>query len=80
MQKSLTAQSFIVRVYRGDTEDKRKITGLVEALDGSGRNELFHDADELAALLNGRAETSGKRVRKAKRKDDLNIYKRRGKS
>jgi hypothetical protein len=45
------AKSFIVRVYRVDTEDDRKITGLVEALDGSGQRIPFADSDELAAVL-----------------------------
>lgn len=67
MEKSLTAKSFVVRIYRADTEDRRKITGLVEVLDGSGRSEPFRNADELTALLNDRACASGKRARKAKR-------------
>lgn len=46
-----TAKSFIVRLYRIDTEDDRKITGLVEALDGSGQRVPFTDSDELAAVL-----------------------------
>jgi hypothetical protein len=52
MEQNLTAQSFIVRIYRVDTEDRRKITGLAEALDGSGRQEPFRDADEPAGMLN----------------------------
>jgi hypothetical protein len=52
MEQNLTAQSFIVRVYRVDTEDNRKITGLVESMDGSGKCEPFNDMDELAAILN----------------------------
>lgn len=70
MEKSLTAQSFIVRVYRVDTEDRRKIAGQVEALDGSGQKKPFRDADELAGLLNKHPALSGKRVRKAKVKED----------
>jgi hypothetical protein len=44
--------SFIVRIYRVDTEDSRKIAGLLEAMDGSGKREAFTDIDELCALLN----------------------------
>jgi hypothetical protein len=51
MTKLSTADSFIVRVYRIDTEDPRKLTGLVEALDGSGERTQFTDIDELAAVL-----------------------------
>lgn len=46
-----TAKSFIVRLYRIDTDDDRKITGLVEALDGSGERVPFTDSDELSAVL-----------------------------
>jgi hypothetical protein len=66
MEQNLTAQSFIVRVYRVDNEDRRKIAGLVEALDCSGRQKPFRDADELAGLLNNWSAASRKRVRKAK--------------
>ena len=66
MEKSLTAQSFIVRVYRVDTEDRGKITGQVEALDGSRRLEPFRNIDELAGLLADGPAASRKRVRKAK--------------
>lgn len=66
MEVNLTAQSFIVRLYRIDTEDTGKITGLVEALDSSGRQEPFRDADELAGLLNNWSAASRKRVRKAR--------------
>ena len=64
MEENLTARSFIVRLYRVDTEDTGKITGLVEALDGSGRQAPFRDAGELAAILNRGAE--GKQKRRGK--------------
>jgi hypothetical protein len=51
MTKLSTADSFIVRVYRYDTEDQCKLTGLVEALDGSGERMPFTEADELATEL-----------------------------
>lgn len=51
MTELSTAKSFIVRVYRYDTEDDHKITGLVEALDGSGLRVAFNGSDDLAALL-----------------------------
>lgn len=71
MEKSLTAQSFIVRIYRVDTEDRRKIAGQVEALDGSGKKKTFRDAEELAGLLTDDPPAFPKRVRKAKIKTDL---------
>jgi hypothetical protein len=40
-----------VRIYRIDTEDPKKLTGLVEAMDGSGERTPFTDANELAAVL-----------------------------
>ena len=47
-----TANSFIVRVYRVDSEDPVKLTGQVEMLDGSGKRMPFTDIVELCALLN----------------------------
>jgi hypothetical protein len=46
-----TANSFIVRIYRIDTEDRKKLTGQVEALDGSRERTPFTDVEELAAVL-----------------------------
>jgi hypothetical protein len=51
MTELSTAKSFIVRIYRIDTEDPKKLTGLVEAMDGSGERTHFTYVDELAALL-----------------------------
>ena len=48
------SESFIVRIYRVDTGDGRKIAGLVEALDGSGEKESFVRIDELGAILKRR--------------------------
>ena len=53
MTELSTAESFIVRIYRIDTEDRKKLTGLVEALDGSGERTPFTGILELAAVLNG---------------------------
>lgn len=58
-----TAHSFIVRVYRVDLEEPHKLTGLVEALDGSGVRVPFIDLNGLAAVL-GRG--AGKRGRRGK--------------
>jgi len=52
MTELSTRNSFIVRVYRFDTEDKSKVTGQIEAIDGSGVNAAFKDMAELGALLN----------------------------
>jgi len=51
MTELSTRDSFIVRVYRFDTEDKSKVTGQIEAIDGSGANVSFKDMDELGAIL-----------------------------
>lgn len=58
-----TSETFIVRIYRVDTQDGQKIAGLVEALDGSGEKEPFTRIDELGAILkrrvmDGKAELS----------------------
>jgi hypothetical protein len=52
MTECTVSDSFIVRIYRFDTEDQRKLTGLVETMDGSGERTPFTDIDELAAILN----------------------------
>ncbi|MBI5591016.1 MAG: hypothetical protein HY881_11095 [Deltaproteobacteria bacterium] len=62
MTELLTADSFIVRIYRMDTEDPKKLTGLVEALDGSGKRVPFTDIDELAAALNQDAGREKNRI------------------
>jgi hypothetical protein len=62
MTEVTTANSFIVRIYRIDTEDQRKLTGLVDALDGSGERTPFTDNEELAAVLNrGVGKRGGRR-------------------
>jgi hypothetical protein len=63
MTERTTRHSFIVRVYRIDTKDCRKLTGLVEAMDGSGERAPFIDIDELAALL---SRGAGKRTGRKK--------------
>jgi hypothetical protein len=52
MTEHSTSDSFIVRIYRFDTEDQRRLTGLVETMDGAGERLPFTDMDELAAILN----------------------------
>lgn len=52
MTEHSATDTFIVRIYRFDTEDRRKLTGLVESMDGSGERIPFTDMDELAAILN----------------------------
>jgi hypothetical protein len=51
MTELSTAQSYIVRVYRVDPDEPRKIAGLVEPMDGSGERIPFTDLGQLAALL-----------------------------
>lgn len=45
------ADSFVVRIYRYDTEDLHKFTGLVETLDGSYERHQFTTMDELATAF-----------------------------
>lgn len=65
MTERPTIDSFVVRIYRIDTNDPGKITGLVEALDGSENREPFAGLDELGELLNRRA---GKQKKKDRRR------------
>jgi hypothetical protein len=64
MTERSTAKSFIVRIYRYDTEDQRNLTGLVEALDGSGERTPFTDIDELGAILNRGSRPQYKRSKR----------------
>ena len=71
MTELSTAHSFVVRIYRIDTEDTRNITGLVEAMDGSGECMPFVNADELVALLNRMTFPRKARRRAGKKTDSL---------
>lgn len=51
MTELSTAISYLVRIYRVDSDDPHRLTGQVEALDGSGTRTPFTDSDKLAALL-----------------------------
>ena len=53
---------------RVDTEDRRKISGLVEPLDCSDRREPFADIDELGAVLNRHSDGQEKRFKPGNRK------------
>lgn len=63
MSKLLTSDSYLVRIYRVDSEDPHRITGQVEALDGSGTRTPFTDCVELATLL---SRGAGKKRRRGK--------------
>jgi hypothetical protein len=67
MTELSTAESFIVRIYRIDTEDQKKLAGLVEAMDGSGERTPFTDIEGLAAVLNALAAGHRKGRRKKRR-------------
>lgn len=69
MAECSVSDSFIVRVYRFDTEDSHKLVGLVETTDGLGVREAFKDTDELGAILNGHMT----RHRKGRRKNNGTI-------
>jgi hypothetical protein len=65
LTRASTLKRFIVRIYRTNTKDDRRITGLVEAMDGSGEREAFAGIDELGAILNRRAGKQRKRRKKS---------------
>jgi hypothetical protein len=69
MGERLVSESFIVRVYRADTEDSKKINGLVESLDNSVARYAFANIDELAVILNS---LTGGKQKKAKQKSRMN--------
>lgn len=48
MAEISAADSFVVRIYRYDTEDLHKFTGQVEKLDGNDEPHPFTTMDELA--------------------------------
>lgn len=54
--------NYIVRIYRRDEEDLRKVAGIVEQV-GTEEKRAFHDLDELWAILSLRR---GKLSRKRK--------------
>jgi len=64
MTELSTAQSYIVRIYRTDSDTPTKLTGLVETLDGSGERTPFVDSAELIAILQ---RTAKKRTGRRKR-------------
>jgi len=59
MTEYATIHSFIIRIYRGDTQDPRKIAGRVEALDGSGMSASFADLDALGEIVHRCAHDCG---------------------
>jgi hypothetical protein len=66
MSELSIAQSYIVRVYRIDPEDPTGITGVVEAMDGSGAKKPFTCSDELAKIL---SRGIGKRQKRKRRNE-----------
>lgn len=68
MTDRLLLDSFIVRIYRSDEDDSRKLTGLVETMDGTGMRAPFSDMDELEEILIRRTrcgKRSGKNIRQS---------------
>lgn len=51
MAEISVADSFVVRIYRYDTEDLNKFTGQVEKLDDSNERHSFTTMDELATAF-----------------------------
>lgn len=63
MTKLSTTDSYLVRIYRVDSEDPHRLTGQVELLDGSGTRTPFTDCVELTTLL---SRGAGKKRRRGK--------------
>jgi hypothetical protein len=64
MTEQSILESFIIRVYRIDTKDAERVTGILESIDGSGEPEPFVGLDELGLALCRRAGKCRKRKRK----------------
>lgn len=45
-----SAESYLVRIYRRDVREPRRVTGLVEIIERE-RTETFKSADELLEIL-----------------------------
>jgi hypothetical protein len=75
MGERLVSGSFIVRIYRADTEDNKKINGLVEPLDNSVARYAFANIDEMAVISNS---LTGGKQKKAKQKSRMNRHRRQG--
>ncbi len=65
MTEQSILESFIIRVYRIDTRDPGRVTGILEPVDGSGEPEPFVGLDELGLALSRRAGKGGKKRRRA---------------
>jgi hypothetical protein len=61
MTEQSILESFIIRVYRIDTNDPERVTGILESIDGSGEPEPFVGLGELGLVLSRRAGKRGKR-------------------
>lgn len=64
MTERSTASSFVVRIYRYDTEDPKKLTGQVEKLDGSDERHPFTSMDELATAFRCGVEQPARKRKK----------------
>jgi hypothetical protein len=51
MAELSTTASFIVRIYRFDTNDTKNIVGMIEPIDGRGLTEAFTNIDELGKVI-----------------------------
>lgn len=51
MTERATHRSFLVRIYRFDPADGGTLTGLVEAIDGSGVTRPFASTEELGKIM-----------------------------
>lgn len=51
MTTTSVLDTYIIRVYRVDPEDCRRITGLIETIDGNGIRTPFDGLDELNEII-----------------------------
>ncbi|MBI5193677.1 MAG: hypothetical protein HZA08_09590 [Nitrospirae bacterium] len=54
-KKPFIVDNYIVRIYRRDEEDIRKVVGIVEHV-GAEEKQAFHSMDELCGILSSQGE------------------------
>lgn len=69
MSQKATSDSYLVRIYRIDSDDPQQLAGQLEALDGRSVCTPFTSLAELAALLNPGARARGQRTRRPGKTD-----------
>lgn len=65
--------NYIIRIYRRDEEDLRKMAGIVEQV-GTEKKQAFHNLDELWAILTTAGACSPRKGKKRGAGDKANNF------